>query len=197
MRLLHPFIAAVDAVNYRVGRVVMYGIFVMMAILLWSIITKAGSAPSLWTLEGAQFAMIIYFFLGGPYAIQTGSHVRMDLFYENWSLKKKAAVDAVSVLCLLVYLAVLLWGAVSSAAYSLGYFGAEPFAFFGGLLTGSEEIGTMERSRTIWRPYLWPIKALMIAGITLMLMQALSELAKDILRMRGEAIPEPTIMGNA
>jgi TRAP-type mannitol/chloroaromatic compound transport system permease small subunit len=117
-----------------------------------------------------------------------GSHVRMDLFYENWSTRKKAAVDAVMVFCLIFYLGVLLWGGLSSTAYSLGYWGSNPVGFFAGLAVGSEEVGTLERSRTIWRPYLWPIKTIMCVGIILMLLQALSELCKDILRLRGEEV---------
>jgi len=46
----------------------------------------------------------------------------------------------------------------------------------------------MERSPTAWRPYLWPIKTVMIVGIFLMLLQATSELLKDILRLRGETV---------
>lgn len=186
MRLLRSYVTVVDAINLRIGRIIMYGIFVMIAVLLWSTISKFGGRPSLWTLEVAQFSMIAYFFLGGPYAVQTGSHVRMDLFYANWSLRRKSAIDAITVLCLVVYLAVMLWGGISSTAYSLGYFGSDPLSFFAGLITGAEDIGTLERSRTIWRPYLWPIKTIMCLGLLLMLMQALSELAKDILHLRGE-----------
>lgn len=186
MRLLKAYIAVIDRLNYGIGRVIMFGIFAMMVVLLWSTISKFSDQPSLWTLEVAQFAMIAYFFLGGPYAIQMGSHVRMDLFYDNWSLRRKAATDATMVLCLIAYLLVLLWGGISSTAYSLGYWGTEPLSFFAGLVTGSEELGTLERSRTIWRPYLWPIKTVMCAGIILMLLQALSELAKDILRLKGD-----------
>jgi TRAP-type mannitol/chloroaromatic compound transport system permease small subunit len=186
VKALRLFITIVDRLNYGIGRVVMFGIFAMMAVLLWSTISKASAQPSLWTLEMAQFAMITYFFLGGPYAIQMGSHVRMDLFYSNWSIKRKAAIDAVMVLCLLTYLVVLLWGGLSSTAYSLGYFGSDPFAFFIGLVTGETTTGTLERSRTIWRPYLWPIKTIMCIGILLMLLQALSEFCKDVLVLRGE-----------
>ena len=188
MKLMRAYIAVVDRMNYGVGRVIMFGIFAMMAVLLWSTISKFGDQPSLWTLEVAQFAMIAYFFLGGPYAIQMGSHVRMDLFYDQWSARRKAATDAVTVLCLLAYLAVLLWGGLSSTAYSLGYFGSEPVGFFIDLASGEKSVGTLERSRTIWRPYLWPIKTIMCLGIVLMLLQALSELFKDILHLRGEVL---------
>ncbi len=188
MKLMRLYIKLVDGFNAGIGRIMTYGIFVMMGILMWSIITKFGNQPSLWTLEAAQFAMVAYFFLGGPYAIQMGSHVRMDLFYDNWSIKRKAITDLIMVVCLLVYLVVLLWGGLSSTAYSLGYFGSDFLSFFTGLITGEAETGVMERSRTIWRPYLWPIKSLLCVGITLMLLQTLSELCKDILRIRGEEI---------
>jgi TRAP-type mannitol/chloroaromatic compound transport system permease small subunit len=188
VNLLRAYIRVIDGMNYGVGRVIMFGIFAMMAVLLWSTISKFSNQPSLWTLEVAQFAMIAYFFLGGPYAIQMGSHVRMDLFYDNWSVRKKAAVDAVMVFCLMFYLGVLLWGGLSSTAYSLGHFGSDPIGFFAGLATGEESLGMLECSRSIWRPYLWPIKAIMCLGILLMLLQALSELAKDILRLKGEEV---------
>jgi hypothetical protein len=54
--------------------------------------------PSRWTLEMAQFAMVAYYILGGPYSIQMGSNVRMDLFYGDWSAKRKAWFDALTVL---------------------------------------------------------------------------------------------------
>ena len=107
MKLLRAYIAVIDTFNRGIGKLVMYGIFAMMAILLWSVISKFSDQPSLWTLEAAQFAMISYFILGGPYAIQMGSHVRMDLFYDNWSVKRKAVTDLITVVCLLVYLCLL------------------------------------------------------------------------------------------
>ncbi|WP_085982884.1 TRAP transporter small permease subunit [Octadecabacter antarcticus] len=185
---MQSFIRVVDYVNYRVGRIIMHGIFVLMGILLWSSISKTFFLPTLWTLEMAQFVMVAYYILGGPYSIQLGSNVRMDLLYGEWSIRKKAWFDLFTVLFLIFYLCVLLYGAVSSTAYSLGYWGTEPFSFFGGLVIGTEEIGHMERSPTAWRPYLWPIKSIMILGMFLMLLQCLSELFKDVLRLKGEPI---------
>ena len=112
----------------------------------------------------------------------------MDLLYGDWSPRRKAWFDLFTVLLLIFYLGVLLYGAISSTAYSFGHFGGEPIGFFTGLLTGTEEFGHMERSSSPWRPYLWPIKVVMIFGITLMLLQCLSEFCKDVLRLRGEEI---------
>ncbi len=166
LKLMAAYVRVVDAINYRIGRIVMYGIFVMVAILLWSSISKSvpGLLPSLWTLEMAQFAMVTYYILGGPYAIQLGSNVRMDLFYGEWSAKKKAWVDAFTVLLLIFYLGVLLYGGYDSTSYSFQY---------------------GERSATAWRPYLWPIKVIMLLGFVLMLLQAIAELFKDIATIKG------------
>ena len=185
---LYGYIRIVDAVNYRIGRVMMYGIYVLMAILLWSSISKTFFLPSLWTLEMAQFAMVAYYIMGGPYSMQLGSNVRMDLFYGEWSDRRKAWFDAFTILFLIFYLGVLLYGGLGSTAYSLGYWGDAPVSYFTGLATGSEEIGRLERSSTAWRPFLWPVKAMLCVGLFLMLLQAISELSKDLLRLRGEAI---------
>ena len=186
---MRSYVRVIDAVNYRLGRVVMYGIFVLAGILLWSSFTKTFfTVPANWTLEMAQFAMVAYYVLGGPYSMQLGSNVRMDLFYGEWSLRRKAWTDAFTVFFLITFLAVLLYGGLTSLAYSLGYWGDKPISFFFGLLTGQEEIGRLEVSRRSWRPYMWPIKFIMVIGIALMLLQAIAELFRDIFRIRGEEI---------
>ena len=186
--LMRGYIRGVDAVNYRIGRVAMYGIFVLMGILLWSSISKTFFLPTLWTLELAQFVMVGYYILGGPYSLQLGSNVRMDLLYGDWSVKRKAWFDAITVLFLIFYLCVLIYGAVSSTAYSLGYWKDAPFSFLAGVVIGTEEIGTLERSSSSWRPYRWPIKVVMIVGFVLMLLHCISEFFKDILRLKGADI---------
>lgn len=193
-RALISFVRAIEAMNRVIGRMAMYLIFVLIGVLMWSSISKVAFLPSLWTLETAQFVMVAYYILGGPYSIQLGSNVRMDLFYGNWSYRTKAWVDAFTVLFLMFYLGVLMYGALGSLAYAMGYFGMQPleyFAdFFGALFTGGfeaagEKLGYLERSSTAWRPFLWPVKLVLAFGIFLMLLQTLAELIKDIGRIRG------------
>ena len=159
------FITFVDSFNYRIGRFAMYGIFAMMGILLWSSISKTFFNPSLWTLEMAQFCMVAYYMLGGAYSIQMGSNVRMDLLYGEWDNHRKAQVDAITIIFLIVYLIFMIWGGWESFMYSLSYGG--------------------ERSSSIWRPYIWPIKLIMLFGLSMMLLQSISEFFKDILRIKG------------
>jgi TRAP-type mannitol/chloroaromatic compound transport system permease small subunit len=197
MRLMRGYIRWVDGVNRLLGRFAMYLIFALIGILLWSSISKTFFLPSLWTLEMAQFAMVAYFVLGGPYSIQLGSNVRMDLLYGAWSPRTRAWVDAFAIFFLLYYLGVLLWGGLGSVAYSLGYYGMAPSEFYAelvwatlsdGFSGASEVIGRLERSATAWRPYLWPIKVVICIGIVMMLLQAVAEFFRDVARIRGEEL---------
>ena len=168
MKLLRAYVAVIDRMNYGLGRLVMFGIFALMGVLMWSTVSKVFFSPSLWTLEMAQFVMVAYFVLGGPYAMQMGSHVRMDLIYGALNPRRKAWTDALTVGFLIVYLGVLLWGGIDSTRYSFQYGG--------------------ERSSSAWRPYLWPVKLVMIIGFVLMLLQAISEFIKDIALIKGETL---------
>jgi len=159
------YVRYVDAVNRAVGRFAMYLIFAMMGILLYSSISKTFFHPSLWTLEMAQFLMVAYYLLGGSYSMQLGSHVRMDLVYGAWSDKTKAAVDAFTVLFLIFYLGLLLYGALSSTQYALQY---------------------GEKSYSSWAPKMAPIKIIMAIGIFLMLLQAIATFFKDLAKARGQ-----------
>jgi TRAP-type mannitol/chloroaromatic compound transport system permease small subunit len=166
-RWIRLYVRIVEAVNYRVGRIAMYLLFVLMGILLWSSVTKVMVFPAIWTLEMAQFTMVAYYLLGGPYSLQLGSSVRMDLIYGSWSDRTRTWVDAFSVFALIFYLGVLLYGGLNSTAYALEY---------------------NERSPTAWRPYLAPIKIIMCLGIFLMLLQAIALFFKDVARLRGKEL---------
>jgi len=191
---MRAYVRGIEAMNRFIGRIAMYLIFVMIAVLLWSTVSKAVFTPSPWTLETAQFIMVSYYILGGPYSLQLGTNVRMDLFYGSWSPVTKAWVDAFTIFFLMFYLGVLLYGALGSTAYSLGYFGTEPLSFFKDLFVtlvtqgfdaAADMTGFMERSSTAWRPVMWPIKSLLSVGVALMLLQAIAELFRDIGRIRG------------
>lgn len=187
-RALVAYVRFVEALNYGVGRFAMYLLFALMGVLMWSSISKTFFLPSLWTLEMAQFVMVAYFVLGGPYVMQMNGHVRMDLFYAMQTPRRRAWWDAVTVLALILYLGVLVWGAAESFEYSLGLRWSDPETSALGL--SWPQVGRLERSPTAWRPYLWPVKLVMLVGFTLMLMQATAALVRDVAELRGAPIPQ-------
>ena len=162
------YIHIVDSISERVGRFVMYGIFLMMFLLILSFITRnIINFPLMWIIEMAQFTITAYYLLGGGYSMLTDDHVRMDLFYGKLSKKGKAKMDIFTSFFLIFYLAILFFGSITSLIYT---------------------IETKQKLFTAWAPYVWPIKTLMLIGILLMLLQAFSSLFKNLAKVKNRKI---------
>jgi TRAP-type mannitol/chloroaromatic compound transport system permease small subunit len=162
------FVRVVDAINRYVGRFAMGIFFVMAGIMLWSTISRAVfGMPVNWALEMTQFLLSAYYLLGGAYSLQHGAHVRMDLFYDRLPPRGKAALDSFTILFVIFFLGVLLWGAISSTQYALQY---------------------NQKNYSAWSPVLWPVKVAMTIGIFLMLLQMIAQFFRDLAQARGKPI---------
>ena len=103
--------------------------------------------------------------LGCAYALLKGAHVRTDIFWDNFSERKKGYIDFWSYL-LLFYPTMLVFFAISADdawfAYQLG-----------------------ERSeQTPWRPLLWPFRAAVPTMALLMMIQGVSETLKSYYQIK-------------
>ena len=165
---IRVYVRAVEWFNRLIGRFAMYLIFVMLGVLLYSSVSKTFFQPSIWTLETAQFLMVAYFLLGGAYSMQLDAHVRMDLVYSHLKPRTRAILDALTVVFLLFYLVMLLYGGVSSSQYALEY---------------------KETSYSSWSPQMAPIKLIMTFGILLMLLQATATFFRDLAIALGRELP--------
>jgi TRAP-type mannitol/chloroaromatic compound transport system permease small subunit len=155
----------VDALNRLVGKFSMYLVFGMMLILLYASLSRSlFNSPVVWAVEMAQFTMAAYYTLGGGYSLILRGHVRMDVLYSHWSPRTKAIVDVFTSFFLLFYLGVLLYGGISSTAYSLEY---------------------GQKNYSAWAPPLSPIKIVMVVGIILMILQCVSRFIKDVSKVMG------------
>ena len=163
---IRTYVRCVEAVNRVIGRLVMYLIFAMMGVLLFSSGSRTFFNTShIWIVETAQFMLAAYYLLGGGYSMQLDSHVRMDLLYSGWSPRTRALVDALTIGFLIFYLVFLLVGGISSTQYALEY---------------------GQKNYSSWAPPLAPIKIIMTIGIALMLLQAIATFFKDLAAARGE-----------
>ncbi|MBK5928052.1 TRAP transporter small permease subunit [Rhodobaculum claviforme] len=151
-RALLLYVRAADRLADWTGWIAMMLIFVMMAVMLWDVVArKFLDIYIMWGLEFLQFTLAAYYFMGGAKTLKDNTHVRMDLFYDRLTVRGRAWMDLATVGCLIFYLAVLLWGSISSLQFS---------------------IDTNQRLPSVWRPSVVPIKALMTACIALMLAQS-------------------------
>ena len=162
------YVRWVERISRFFGRVAMYLVFAMFGVLLYSAFMRTGfNRPPLWSVEMSQFLLAAYYILGGAWTMQLDSHVRMDLLYARWTPRGRAFADTITAVCLITYLAVMLWGGVSSSQYALEY---------------------GQRAATSWRPPMAPIKIIMSFGIFLMILQAVAFFFRDLARIRGREI---------
>ncbi|MFC1877447.1 TRAP transporter small permease subunit [Thermodesulfobacteriota bacterium] len=162
------FVHAIDEMNTIIGKIIMYGVFLMIGILLYEPIARnLFGISSIWAIDMARFTMAAYYLLGGGYSLLLKGHVRMDLLYGQWPEKKQAKVDAITDVFLIFYIVFLLYGAYSSIEYAVMY---------------------GERKNTAWAPYMAPIKIIMGTGVLLMLLQVIATFFKDLAKARGEKL---------
>ncbi|MFC2750493.1 MAG: TRAP transporter small permease subunit [Campylobacter sp.] len=130
-----------DKVGNVVGYVCIFVMFLMIADVFFNVTAryffKYGNV-GLQELEWHFFSVIIL--LGMSYALKDDTHVRVDIFYEKMSVKKRALINMAGVILFILPLALLVawlsWDYVVEA-YESGEGSADP----GGL------------------PYRWAIKA--------------------------------------
>jgi TRAP-type mannitol/chloroaromatic compound transport system permease small subunit len=167
LKVIAAYVRWVDAANKYIGLFAVYLVVAMFAILIYSTIAKVFFHPSLWSVETAQFVMVSYYLLGGGYTLQNDEHVRMDILYARWSIRKRAKADVWTDLVLIFFLVVLLIGGISSTVYALK---------------------TNEHSYSAWSPYMAPVKIVMTFGIFMTLLQAVAFFFKDFAAARGKPL---------
>lgn len=161
------YVKAVEKISRVSGLFAMYMIFLMIGILAYASIVKVFFLPANWTVEMAQFVMVAYFTLGGAFSLREDEHVRMDLLYAGWNIRRRSKTDLATGLVLIAFLVVLLVGGIASLIYAFEY---------------------GEKSYSAWAPVMWPIKVIINVGVFLTLLQAVAIWFKDLAIVRGEPI---------
>jgi len=106
----------------------------------------------------------IIFLLGLSYALQTDKHVRVDIFYANFSQKTKAIINIISQLFLILpFVAIILYTGYTlvEMSYLQGEISSDP----GGLT------------------HRYLIKSMILVGFVLLGLQSIAEIYKNIKRL--------------
>ena len=160
------YVRCVDAMSLRIGNVAKFLILVMISVLAFEAISRNFfNSSHIWSLEITEFTNVTYYLLGGAYTLLIGGHVRMDVFYANWSAKKKAIFDIITFVFALIFLVILLYGGSKSVIYALKY---------------------NQVTYSVWAPPVAPIKIISVIGIVLMLLQNIAEFIKDLAIAKGK-----------
>jgi TRAP-type mannitol/chloroaromatic compound transport system permease small subunit len=126
----------------------------------------AFNAPTIWAYDLTYMLFGAQFMLAAAFTLLKGGHIRTDVFYERWSPRTRATIDAVS--------------------YVFFFFPGMLFVFYAGAAEAWSSWLIGERSDwSPWRPVIYPLKAVIPVTAGLMVLQGLSELIKCLRVIRG------------
>ncbi|MGQ0607026.1 MAG: TRAP transporter small permease subunit [Chloroflexota bacterium] len=126
----------------------------------------AFNAPTIWAYDLTYMLFGAQFMLAASYTLLKGGHIRTDVFYEKWSPRTRATVDAVG--------------------YVLFFFPGMLFILYASAGEAWHAFLIGERSDwTPWRPVIYPLKAVIPVTAVLMLLQGVAELVKCARAIRG------------
>ena len=130
-----------------------------------------GIAPALNALADVQWMMFsAIFLLGAAWALSTDTHVRVDVLYGRLAPRRRALVDLLgSVFLLLPFCVLLFWATWPTVVEAVR------------LGEGALDPGGLAR---------WPVKLLLPVGIALLALQGVAQAAKAWAILRSPAAPE-------
>jgi len=178
MILLRRFSRAVDALNDRIGAAIRWLVLAMILLGAFNAIaryltkfTGMALASNAYT-ELQWYCFSLIFLLGAAYGLRHDVHVRVDVLYERLSRRGRAWIDLLGTVIFLIPFCVLMlfvsWPAVRNSW---------------SIREVSPDTGGLPR---------YPIKAMILVGFTLLLLQALSHLIKQVDVLRSSTEPAAT-----
>jgi TRAP-type mannitol/chloroaromatic compound transport system permease small subunit len=106
-----------------------------------------------------------HFMLGTAYTLMRIGHVRTDMLYQGWSIRRQNIIDAVG--------------------YLFFFFPAMVFLFYFGWQEASHAWSIGETSdASPWRPIVYPFKTVIPLTALLLLLQGVAEFLKSIYAIR-------------
>lgn len=162
---------AIDSINRKVGLTVAWlalgMVLVQFSVVLSRYVFAVGSIPtqeSIWYMHGTLFM------LGAGYTLLRDGHVRVDVFYRDASVKRRALVDLLGVLFFLIPVCGFIF--YSSSDYVVNSWN---------VLEGSTETNGI--------PAIFALKSVILVATALLLLQAVSMGLRSLIALSGFSMP--------
>lgn len=150
----------VGRINDAVGRFVALFILVSILITVYEVVMRyVFNRPTVWVSESVQILFGFYFLLGGAYTLLHDGHVRVDVLLHGLKPRAKRYANALSLLVVSFFLAVLLYVSADTAWDATRH---------------------MERAESAWGPYIFPVLLAAPVAAALMLLQAVAMLLAEL-----------------
>lgn len=170
----------ITTTNLWIAKFVNWAVLILFLLLLADVIMrKVVGAPISWSQQASRLIFGVYAIIGGGYLLARREHVNVDLFYGNFSKKRKAAVDIATSFLFFVFLIVLLPNSYEMAAQSVCMTeGVPPWCKW--------EVDEL----AVWKAPLWPSKWMIVVAAILLFIQGIVKLAADIMILMGIDVDE-------
>ncbi|MEH6470663.1 MAG: TRAP transporter small permease subunit [Halopseudomonas sp.] len=158
------FTDLVEAVNEFCGHFVAYWSLIAVFFYYYEVVARyLFNSPTNWAHESMFLMFGMQYLLAGGYVLRNNGHVRVDVFYANFSARTKAWVDIFTSVFFFIFACTLLWTG---------------WTFF------MDSFEVREVSFTEWGIQYWPVKFALPLGAALLLLQGFAWLVKDLLLLQ-------------
>lgn len=163
---LKGIVSLAGTINEWIGRSVSWLTLVLVIVVCIDITRrKLVDETAAWIMELEWHLFALIFLLGAGYALKHDRHVRVDLFYSNFSKRDKAWIDLFGTILFLIPWCILI-------IYTSYHYALEAYD----IGEGSPNPGGL--------PSRYLIKGAITAGMFLLLLQAFSVVAESLLTLR-------------
>jgi len=167
MEGLASLVKVIDAFTERTGRLIAWFTFGMVLISFSIVVLRYGfNLGWIAMQESVIYLHGIVFMLGAGYTLKSGGHVRVDIFYQNFSEKRKAWVNLLGTIILLLPVCIFIF------AISLDY-----VLQAWGIQEKSSEAGGL--------PTVYLLKTLILLFSVTLGLQGIAEIGRSILTIVG------------
>ena len=120
MPALRACVHYMDIITDRTGRLLAWLVLAMALLTTTVVVLRYGfNIGSIMAQEGVTYMHACLFMLGAAYALKSGAHVRVDIFYRNFSPRTRAWVNSVGGIVFLMPLCAFIffssWNYVSES----------------------------------------------------------------------------------
>ena len=160
------FVDAIDLVADWSGRVTAWLIIPMTLAVTWEVVARHFfRAPTIWAFDVTYMLYGTHFMLGTAYTLMRIGHVRTDMLYQKWSVRRQNWIDAIG--------------------YLFFFFPAMIALIFYGWQEAQHSWAIGETSdASPWRPIVYPFKTVIPLTALLLIVQGIGELMKSIYAIR-------------
>lgn len=174
MQILRRLTDFIDGLNDKIGAVIRWLALFMVLIGAANAVVRYLARSQQWALnltpatEAQWYLFSVIFLLGAAYGLNHDVHVRVDVMYERLSAKRQAWIDLVGTVLFMIPFSILMLY-VSLPAVRVSW----------AIREASPDPGGLPR---------YPVKALILVSFVLLLLQAVSQIVKQVDVIRGSSL---------